>query len=210
MKAFLPSRMLELQDTASSKSLAEVYADEYRDSRARADGQEVVDVRDTKLEKAHEEIKVLFDTLCGQLDALSNAHFTPKPPSATISTLSNMPAISMESALPTTASTATLLAPEEVFSADPKAVQRDRSNLTHAQKQLERKQRKKARSSLSKAIDKLGGKKASAKAQKEESLKKLVGTKGVTVIGKQPVGKGKGKGKQREDKPAQSGVGLKL
>lgn len=207
MKAFLPSRMLELQDTASSKSLAEVYADEYRDSRARANGEEVTDVRDTKLEKAHDEIKVLFDTLFGQLDALSNAHFTPKAPTASISTLSNMPAISMESALPTSASTATLLAPEEVFSADPKAVQRDRSNLSHAQKQLERKQRKKARSSLSKTLGKLTGK-TSTKAQKEESLKKLVGTKGVTVIGKQPVGKGKGK--PADSKQPQSAVGLKL
>jgi U3 small nucleolar RNA-associated protein MPP10 len=70
---------LELSGAQSSKSLAEIYEDEFSAERQRAEGQEVVHEKDAKLEKEHEEIRRLFDDVCGKLDALSNAHFTPKP-----------------------------------------------------------------------------------------------------------------------------------
>jgi U3 small nucleolar RNA-associated protein MPP10 len=144
---------MELQDSASKKSLAEVYEDEFRDARDREQGKEVINELDKDLVNKHEEIEALFEDLASRLDALSNARFTPKAvrplpsflsflffflkrrltvppffltsplpstaaphlqPKATITTVSNLPSISLESALPTTNSTSTLMAPEEV------------------------------------------------------------------------------------------------
>lgn len=73
-KAFLPSRVFELQDTKSKQSLAEIYEDEY--SAAQTGGP--TDDRDGKLKKEHDELTNLWDSICYKLDALSNAHFTPK------------------------------------------------------------------------------------------------------------------------------------
>lgn len=75
---FLPSRYMELQDTKSQKGLAEVYADEFRDARDREEGREVTHELDADLQKRHDDIEALFEDLAGRLDALSNAHFTPK------------------------------------------------------------------------------------------------------------------------------------
>lgn len=77
-KAFLPSRLLDISGKQSEVGLGELYADEYSEQRQKAEGREVVDVRDAKLDKEHKEIEQLFDIVCGKLDALSNAHFTPK------------------------------------------------------------------------------------------------------------------------------------
>ncbi|CAE6338770.1 unnamed protein product [Rhizoctonia solani] len=74
-KPFLPSRMFELKDTQSEKSLAQIYEDEYT---AAASGSKPVDDRDGKLAESHKEITELWDGICYKLDALSNAHFTPK------------------------------------------------------------------------------------------------------------------------------------
>lgn len=79
---FLPSRYLELQDSKSQKSLAEVYEDEFREQREREQGNEVVQEIDKDLAKRHDEIEALFEDLAARLDALSNAHFTPKAVSA--------------------------------------------------------------------------------------------------------------------------------
>lgn len=74
-KPFLPSRFFELKDTKSARSLAEIYAEEY--TGARADGT-TGDDRDGKLQKEHSEISQMWDFICGKLDALCNAHYTPK------------------------------------------------------------------------------------------------------------------------------------
>lgn len=74
-KAFLPSRYFELQDAQSTRSLAQIYEDEYQ---AAASGEKTADPRDAKLTKDHEEIDKLWNDICYKLDALSNLHFTPK------------------------------------------------------------------------------------------------------------------------------------
>lgn len=68
--------MFELKDTQSEKSLAQIYEDEYT---AAASGSKPADDRDGKLAESHKEITELWDGICYKLDALSNAHFTPKP-----------------------------------------------------------------------------------------------------------------------------------
>jgi U3 small nucleolar RNA-associated protein MPP10 len=74
-KPFLPSRLLELQDTKSKQSLAEIYEDEYVAAQT---GGVAGEDRDGKLRKVHEEITKMWDGICYKLDALCNAHFTPK------------------------------------------------------------------------------------------------------------------------------------
>jgi U3 small nucleolar RNA-associated protein MPP10 len=76
-KPFLPSRMFELKDSQSEKSLAQIYEDEYTAAQA-GPSSRPVDDRDGKLAHEHKEIDEMWDGICHKLDALSNAHFTPK------------------------------------------------------------------------------------------------------------------------------------
>ena len=73
-KPFLPSRFFELQDTKSKQSLAEIYEDEYTAAQTGT----TTDDRDGKLKKEHDELEKIWEGLSYKLDALSNAHFTPK------------------------------------------------------------------------------------------------------------------------------------
>lgn len=74
-KPLLPSRFFELQDTKSKQSLAEIYEDEFTAAQS---GGVAGDDRDGKLQKEHGEIEKLWEQISGKLDALCNAHFTPK------------------------------------------------------------------------------------------------------------------------------------
>lgn len=112
-------------------------------------------------------------------------------PKASISTIANVSAASLESALPTTKATSTMLAPEEVFAASSSDL-RARSELTPTQKHAlhnkEKKAKKKQRDAMEKSVDKFskaGKAGSSVKKQKEAALKSVVKSgKGVTVIGK--------------------------
>ncbi len=74
-KPFLPSQLLELQDTKSKQSLAQIYEAEYIASQT---GGSLPDDRDGRLKKEHDEITLLWERICNKLDALSNAHYVPK------------------------------------------------------------------------------------------------------------------------------------
>ena len=74
-KPFLPSKLIHLQDTKSAQSLAEIYEDEYS---AAQNGSIAGEDRDGKLKKEHEEIERQWERITAKLDALCNAHFTPK------------------------------------------------------------------------------------------------------------------------------------
>ncbi|KAI0724517.1 U3 small nucleolar ribonucleoprotein complex, subunit Mpp10 [Cerioporus squamosus] len=186
-KPFLPSRFFELQDTKSKQSLAEIYEDEYTAAQT---GGATGEDRDGKLKKEHQEIEKLWENICSKLDALCNAHFTPKAPKATITSVSNVAAATLESALPTTKATSTMLAPEEVY-APASSDMRARSELTPAEKRAlrnkQKKTNKKARDAIDKSVQKFGRPKGlgDVKRQKEAALKTLVKSgKGVTVVGK--------------------------
>ena len=98
----------------------------------------------------------------------------------------------MESALPTTKATSTMLAPEEVFAPSASKDLQARSELTPTQKRAlhnkEKKARKKQRDALEKSVDTFAKTKrgvGSVKKQKEAALKSVVKSgKGITVIGK--------------------------
>jgi len=93
----------------------------------------------------------------------------------------------MESALPTTNSASTLLAPEEVYTAAKQLTASDKSTLTPAQKKTLRQKERTERKSVHDKVDRIKDaklKKRGIKGEKERAREQLVGTKGVTVIGK--------------------------
>ncbi|KAF8350036.1 U3 small nucleolar ribonucleoprotein complex, subunit Mpp10 [Amanita rubescens] len=183
-KPFLPSRFLELKDTKSAQSLAQIYEEEYM--AAQTNGTPGDD-RDGKLQKEHQEIEKLWESICYKLDALCNAHYIPKQPRAIISTVSNVPVATLESALPTTKSAKTVLAPEELFVPTGSDL-RARSELTPSEKQSlhnkKKKAKRKARDLLQNHTDKYAKMKDPRK-QKQAALETVVKSgKGVTVVGK--------------------------
>ncbi|TFL01444.1 U3 small nucleolar ribonucleo protein complex, subunit Mpp10 [Pterulicium gracile] len=86
-KAFLPSRLIELKDTRDKEGLGKSYEDEFMAAQGGATG---VDDRDGKLAKEHAELEGMWDGICAKLDALCNAHYTPKQPKTTIASISNV------------------------------------------------------------------------------------------------------------------------
>jgi len=108
-------------------------------------------------------------------------------PKASISTVSNISAATLESALPTSKSTSSMLAPEEIFKTASSDL-RARSELTPAEKRRlrakDKKARKKTRDTLDKSVDKYSKMKG-IKKQRDAALKTIVKSgKGVTVVGK--------------------------
>lgn len=75
----MPSKRVELVDTQSKKSLADLYEEEY----VKKSTGDQSHAKDEALEKEHQEIRGMFTDLSEKLDALSNFHFTPKPVSDT-------------------------------------------------------------------------------------------------------------------------------
>ncbi|RIB28043.1 U3 small nucleolar ribonucleo protein complex, subunit Mpp10, partial [Gigaspora rosea] len=109
-RPFLPSKLIEISNEQSKKSLAEIYEESYVKQTS-----DIPDEKDEALKKEHQEIENMFKELCHKLDALSNFHYTPKPPRPEISVIADVPAIAMEEVIPVHVSDGTLLAPEEVY-----------------------------------------------------------------------------------------------
>jgi U3 small nucleolar RNA-associated protein MPP10 len=105
----------------------------------------------------------------------------------------------MESALPPTSASTTLLAPEELFNPPTAPSLVARSELTPEEAQRARQRARKVKQSRNRKLGdmaELYGKKKGAKAEKEEALKNLVkGGKGVTVVGKGDKEAGKASGR---------------
>lgn len=98
----------ELSDVKSSKSLAELYEDDYKGTPQEGTVSE-------ELQQTHDEISDLFNNLIYKLDALSSAHFIPKPTQKSLEVKVQTAAISMEDAQPLTMSSASTLAPQEIY-----------------------------------------------------------------------------------------------
>ncbi|KAG9030404.1 hypothetical protein FRB95_003962 [Tulasnella sp. JGI-2019a] len=211
-KAFLPSSVFELQDSQSKKSLAQIYEDEY--TAGTSGDKAITDDRDGKLAMEHEGIERAWNEICYKLDALSNAHFTPKQPKAVITTISNIASTSLESALPTSVSTSTLLAPQEVFAYDVRAT-KSKTELTPEEKKNIRDKIKKTGKrnrviinsaltnvTMTNGSEKVGGSASAAagfgKKQPPKTVREAKGMaldslvkngKGVMVVGKEHIGK---------------------
>ncbi|KAJ3157453.1 u3 small nucleolar ribonucleoprotein MPP10 [Geranomyces michiganensis] len=194
-----PNRRMELNDQKSSKGLAEVLEDDYL--RRTASTGTVRTEKDEALARQHAEIDGLFATLCADLDALSNWHFTPAPVSADleITALPNVPALEMEEVTPSHVAQGTLTAPKEVFAAagngsTRSALKSDKELTANDKKRLRDASRKSAgRVKKSKqdlrdaaiaarprtAADEDGN---APRVSKETALKQLMGQKNVTIV----------------------------
>ena len=105
----------ELEDTKPQQSLAEVYEAEHLRT---VDPDGSTDKRDKRLKEEHAKIQQMWKDVSAKLDALSSWHYKPKPPSATINVVADVPTISMEDARPSVGGAVgeeSMLAPQEIY-----------------------------------------------------------------------------------------------
>ncbi|CAO3566219.1 unnamed protein product [Mortierella alpina] len=174
-KAFNPSSRIEISDEKSKKSLSELYEDDY--VRQTSTTGPVLSEREAALEKKHEEITGLWQDLCQKLDSLSNWHYTPKPPKAELTVVTNAPAISMEEAIPVSVADASLLAPEEVYSAGKAPVKGD-TELEQAERKRKRSAAKRAKKAENKERAQRDAERQAEREAKDRRLGRQVGDKG--------------------------------
>lgn len=98
----------EISDAKSNKSLAEIY-------EADVEGQKDEEELSEELKAAHNEVTTMFNDLCYKLDALSSAHFIPKPKQQSLEVRVQTSTISMEDAQPLTMSNTSTFAPQEIY-----------------------------------------------------------------------------------------------
>ncbi|KAK3170952.1 hypothetical protein OEA41_003036 [Lepraria neglecta] len=107
----------ELEDTKPQQSLAEMYE---ADHLKNADPENYTSKADEKLKHEHAKIEAMWKDVSAKLDALSSWHYKPKPPSASINIVADVPTISMEDARPAASGDMggeSMLAPQEVYKA---------------------------------------------------------------------------------------------
>ncbi|KAL9138544.1 MAG: hypothetical protein Q9175_000226 [Cornicularia normoerica] len=105
----------ELDDTKPQQSLAEMYEAEHLKT---VDPEGYTDKRDDKLKREHTKIEQMWKDVSAKLDALSSWHYKPKPPSASINMVADVPTISIEDARPAAGGEVggeSMLAPQEVY-----------------------------------------------------------------------------------------------
>ncbi|XP_007907069.2 U3 small nucleolar ribonucleoprotein protein MPP10 [Callorhinchus milii] len=137
-ETFEYKKRLTLDHEKSKLSLAEVYEKEYlKQTQQQTEAEE---------NPQHVEVQKRMDSLFLKLDALSNFHFTPKPPVPEISVVSNLPSIQIEEVAPVGTSDANLLAPEEIKEKNKGGDVKGDTEKTTTDKKRERKKKKKMKS----------------------------------------------------------------
>uniref|UniRef100_L7M7Y7 U3 small nucleolar ribonucleoprotein protein MPP10 n=1 Tax=Rhipicephalus pulchellus TaxID=72859 RepID=L7M7Y7_RHIPC len=153
-------RRVALDQEKSKLSLAEVYEQQFLEKQKATD-----EDAPPKENPAHVEIRTAMRDLFTKLDALSNFHMMPKPVSAEVKVVSNLPSLSVEEVTPVGVSDASLLAPQEVKT-KPKGELVSKGERTRTQKLRERR--------LKKALQKRRAAKANNKAGKVTEEKRKV------------------------------------
>lgn len=181
LKKYKPD--FQLSDQKSSKSLAELYEDDYKGvSQDTAVSEE--------LEKEHNEISEMFSNLFYKLDALSSAHFIPKPPKKSLEVRVNTPALSMEDAQPLTLSTEQSLAPQEVYAVRKGGTASEirlKNGMAAARDELTREDKQRLRRAMKRkrAKDGTAGQgNERKKTKKDAAVSALSNAKNITVINK--------------------------
>uniref|UniRef100_UPI003AB03539 U3 small nucleolar ribonucleoprotein protein MPP10 isoform X1 n=1 Tax=Centroberyx gerrardi TaxID=166262 RepID=UPI003AB03539 len=182
-EVFEYKKRLTLDHEKSKLSLAEVYEQEYlKQAQQKTEEEE---------NPSHVEIQKLMDTLFLKLDALSNFHFTPRPPVPEVKVVSNLPSVTMEEVAPVSASDGTLLAPEEIKEKNKAGDVLGNSEKTSTDKKRERRKKKtvkrlkikeKEKRQKLKEASRTGENKKLSKAEMAENLKKLTKGGKATII----------------------------
>jgi len=129
---------MELSTEKSKVGLGEEYAKEYEE---RVMGH--TPVRELSRSKEEQELHDMFTSLCQKFDALSNFHFTPKPPKPSDSDAKpeNVSSIAMEDATPIAAGQeAQQITPEELL-----ATKKGKEGLGKSREEMEQNERKRLR-----------------------------------------------------------------
>ncbi|AMD22767.1 HHL003Cp [Eremothecium sinecaudum] len=177
-----PKPKFELSDVKSSKSLAELYEDDYNGNKAETKISE-------DLQKAHDEISELYKSLVYKLDALSSANFIPKPAQKSLDIKVQSAAISMEDAQPLAVSTASILAPHEIYRVG-KSENKNEITLKNGTVMSRDELARSDKNRLRRAIKRKRANAASSrdhkekKSKKEDVLETLSKAKNVTIINK--------------------------
>jgi len=101
-------KKVELNDEKSAEGLASIYEKDYM--------KQVMGVEETdELKAKHVKIYEYFNKLCYKLDSLTNFQHTPKRIKNKELNITTASALNMEDKVPVAASTATMIAPEEVY-----------------------------------------------------------------------------------------------
>ncbi|KAG5972822.1 hypothetical protein E4U58_006098 [Claviceps cyperi] len=177
--------LIELDDSKSTKGLAEVYEEEHI---KQANPDSYVSQSDAKVQKEEKEIEALWKDVSARLDALSSWQYKPKPAAPTLSVVSDIATIAMEDAQPTTAQAVTgassRMAPQEIYKAGtkddvsaaaaaiPKSEVVTKAGLPLAREEMSREEKLRRRRRAKERIRKAGG----AEAQRD-SKKGVLGTR---------------------------------
>lgn len=105
---------LEIDDSKPQKSLSELYEMDH----LHATNSNYVDTKDSKLKREHADITGMWKEISSQLDTLSNWHYKPKNPQASINVVADVATVLMEDARPTVGSAvggSEALAPQEIY-----------------------------------------------------------------------------------------------
>ncbi|KAM9963298.1 hypothetical protein ACTFIW_006526 [Dictyostelium discoideum] len=101
-------KKVELSDEKNTEGLGDVYEKSYM--------KQVLGVEETdELKQKHIKIYELFNKLCYKLDSLSNFQFTPKRIKDRELNITTANALTIEEKIPIATSSATMIAPEEVY-----------------------------------------------------------------------------------------------
>uniref|UniRef100_A0A7S1ZPY8 Uncharacterized protein n=1 Tax=Ditylum brightwellii TaxID=49249 RepID=A0A7S1ZPY8_9STRA len=132
----------ELPEVSQEKSklgLGELYEREYLKKATGYDPDAAE--KQSEEDKLKGEMKMIFASLCGKLDALSNYHFTPRPvgDEAEVRAVT-VPAIAMEEVMPLHVSDARGAAPEEIY-----GKKRGRDSVIRGESEMDQTERKRLR-----------------------------------------------------------------
>lgn len=168
----------ELSDQKSSKSLADIYEDDYKNVPQDVAVSE-------ELKKSHDEISEMFSNLCYKLDALSSAHFIPKPAEKSLEIRVDSAAISMEDAQPLSMSSASALAPQEIYKVGKSNNANEirlKNGVTMSRDELTREDKNRLRRAAKRKRSKNAQPAATKKSKKENVIDTLARNKNITVI----------------------------
>jgi len=185
----------ELEDTKPQQSLAEVYEAEHLKT---VDPEGYTDKRDEKLKREHVKIEQMWKDVSTKLDALSSWHYKPKPPSATINVVADVPTISMEDARPAASGDVggeSMLAPQEVYKAGEGRNKKEevvtgsglpvgREEMTRDEKTRRRRREKEGIRKAGGLVPAKGGKEVSKKTKEKQGVIGDLKKAGVRIIGK--------------------------
>ncbi|KGQ89839.1 U3 small nucleolar RNA-associated protein MPP10 [Candida albicans P94015] len=178
----------EVSEQKSSKSLAELYEDEYNHVDAQ---QESIN---EEVKKQHDEISELFTKVTHKLDALCSAHFIPKPHQAKTIDIKVTDSISMEDAQPLHVSNESRLAPQEIYKIGDDEAKGDgvkgksqvqlKSGLSYSKDELSREDKQRLRRASKRKKAKTFNQRQETKRQRKDGVvDTLAGAKNLTVIG---------------------------